>query len=197
MLVSGGGSNLQALIDAEARGELGRGKISLVISSRDGVYAIERARAAGIPVLIERPNFKLPRKRQERRREHSSRILRHCRENNIDLIVHAGFLSVLAGDIIKEYSGRMMNIHPALLPKHGGHGMYGENVHQAVLDAGDAESGCTVHYVNAGIDAGPVILQRKVPVLPGDTITSLAERILIEEHIAIVEAVKILLSGRG
>ena len=199
VLVSGSGSNLQALIDAEARGEFGHcgttSCISAVISSREGVYAIERAKAAGIPVFVEKPNLKLP--KPERRRELSDRILTHCRKMQIGLVVHAGFLSILAGDIIEEYAGKMINIHPALLPKFGGHGMYGINVHNAVLAAAETESGCTVHIVDAGTDTGKILLQRKVPVLPGDNPESLAERILIEEHIAIVDGVKMMIERLG
>jgi phosphoribosylglycinamide formyltransferase-1 len=192
VLVSGGGTNLQALIDAQERGELGSGgNIAAVISDRSGVYALERAQAAGIPAFVEKPDSALP--KPERRRELSDRILRFCRENEIGLLVHAGFLSILAGDIIEEYAGRMINLHPALLPKFGGHGMYGGHVHRAVLEAGETESGCTVHLVDAGTDTGSILLQRKVPVLSGDTPESLAERIHKEEHIAIVEAVKMML----
>ncbi|MDR0758781.1 MAG: phosphoribosylglycinamide formyltransferase, partial [Treponema sp.] len=109
------------------------------------------------------------------------------------LIVLAGFLSILEGGIVDEYAGRIINLHPALLPKYGGAGMYGERVHRAVLAAGEAESGCTVHLVDAGTDTGPVLLQRRVPVLAGDTAETLAERIHGEEHIAIVEAVMLMI----
>jgi phosphoribosylglycinamide formyltransferase-1 len=190
VLVSGGGTNLQALIDAEKRGELGNARIAAVISDRDGVYALERAKAAGIPAFVEKPDSALT--KPERWRELSDRILRSCREKEIGLVICAGFLSILAGGIIEEYTGRMINLHPALLPKFGGHGMYGEHVHRAVLKAGETESGCTVHLVDAGTDTGPILLQRKVPVLNGDTTESLAERIHKEEHIAIVEALKMM-----
>jgi len=200
VLVSGGGTNLQALIDAEKKGRFyypsgirNRGIICAVLSDRSGAYALQRAKAAGIPALVEQPDFCLP--KQERRRELSDRILRFCREKEIGLIVYAGFLSILAGDIIEAYSGRMINIHPALLPKFGGQGMYGEHVHRAVLAAGETESGCTVHFVDAGTDTGPILLQRKVPVLPGDSPENLAARVLNEEHIAIVEAVRIMVGG--
>jgi len=191
VLVSGGGTNLQALIDAQERGELGSGRIAGVISDRSGVYALERAGAAGIPAFVEKPDVALP--KPERERGLSDRILRFCREKDISLIVFAGFLSILAGDIIEIYAGRMINLHPALLPKFGGRGMYGDHVHRAVLDAGESESGCTVHLVDAGTDTGSILLQRKVPVLSGDTPESLAERIHKEEHIAIVDAVKMML----
>ena len=186
VLVSGGGTNLQALIDAEKQGGLGPGKIAAVISDRPGAYALERARAAGIPALVEPVNSALS--KAERRGELSDRILGIARERDIGLIILAGFLSILEGELIAAYSGRIINLHPSLLPKFGGAGMYGERVHQAVLEAGETESGCTVHLVDAGTDTGPILLQRRVPVLAGDDPAALAERIHREEHIAIVEA---------
>jgi len=203
VLVSGGGTNLQALINAQASGAFedgmnaggihASGVIAAVISDREGAYALERARAAGIPAFVEKPDSNLA--KPERRVELSDRILRLCREKQIGLIVYAGFLSILAGDIIKEYAGRMINLHPALLPKFGGEGMYNNHVHRAVLAAGETESGCTVHLVDAGTDTGQILLQRRVPVLPGDTSESLAERIHTEEHIAIVDAVKMMIKN--
>ncbi|AEF81325.1 phosphoribosylglycinamide formyltransferase [Leadbettera azotonutricia] len=190
VLVSGNGSNLQALIDAAKAGKLGPGSIVAVLSDRAGVYALERAKLAGIPVFTEVPNHNLA--KDERRLELSNRILKICKACAIDLVIYAGFLSILKGDIIEAYAGRMINLHPALLPKFGGLGMYGERVHQAVIAAGEKESGCTVHLVDAGTDTGPILLQRKVPVLPGDTADSLAERIHHEEHIAIVEAAALM-----
>ena len=199
VLVSGGGTNLQALIDAQARGEFsginGGGKIAAVLSDRDDVYALQRAAAAGIPAFVEKPDFALA--KPERRLNLSDRILRLCREKHIALIVYAGFLSILSGGIIEEYSGRMINLHPSLLPKFGGEGMYGERVHRAVLAAGERESGCTVHIVDGGTDTGPVLIQRKTAVLPNDTPQSLAERIHHEEHIAIVDGVKIMVEKLG
>ena len=183
---------MQALIDAIAKGKIPNANIAAVLSSRSDAYALHRASSNGIVTLVEKPDFTL--KKPKRRIEHSNRILKYCREYSIDLIINAGFLSVLSGDIIDEYKGRIINIHPALLPKYGGQGMYGEHVHKAVLEAGERESGCTVHYVDAGIDSGSIILQRRVHVLESDTVASLAERILPEEHIAIVEAVKLIIS---
>jgi phosphoribosylglycinamide formyltransferase-1 len=188
VLVSGGGTNLQALIDAEREGRLGH--IAAVISDRSGAYALERAGAAGIPASVEAPNRGLP--AETRRRELSDRILDAARRADAGLIILAGFLSIVEGEILHAYEGRIVNIHPSLLPKYGGAGMYGERVHRAVLAAGEGESGCTAHLVDAGTDTGPILLQRRVPVLPGDTADSLAERIHVEEHIAIVEAAALL-----
>jgi len=193
VLVSGNGSNLQALIDAERAGVFSarnangdpEDRIAAVVSDRPGVYALERAKAAGIPAFVEEPQVKLP--KPERRKELSGRVLGIARKHRADLIILAGFLSILQGEILREYEGRIINLHPALLPKYGGGGMYGSRVHQAVLAAGERESGCTVHWVDEGTDTGPRLLRRKVPVLPGDTAETLAERVHREEHLAIVE----------
>jgi phosphoribosylglycinamide formyltransferase-1 len=189
VLVSGNGSNLQALVDAEKAGRFGV-HIAAVVSDRAGVFALERAKKAGIPALVEKPDRGLP--PEERRRELSDRILRIAGDYGAGLVILAGFLSILQGKIIGEYAGRIINLHPALLPKYGGKGMYGERVHRAVLAAGETESGCTVHLVDEGTDTGPILLQRKVPVLRRDTPETLAERIHGEEHIAIVEAVAMM-----
>jgi phosphoribosylglycinamide formyltransferase-1 len=194
VLVSGGGTNLQALLDAQKNGAFGSGDsgggIVLVVSDNPKAYALERAKTAGVSAAVQEPNRNIP--RDERRQELSDRILRLAETHHIGLIVLAGFLSILKGEIVRRYSGRIINLHPSLLPKFGGDGMYGERVHRAVLDAGEKESGCTMHLVDTGVDTGPILLQRKVPVLSGDTPDTLAERIHAEEHIAIVEAVKIM-----
>lgn len=190
VLVSGGGTNLQALLDAQAAGRLGPGRIAAVISDRPGVYALERAKAAGVPAVLEELDRSFP--KEARRRDLSDRILARARSFDARLIVLAGFLSILEGELQTVYAGRMINLHPSLLPSFGGSGMHGERVHRAVLEAGVKESGCTVHLVDAGIDTGPIVLQRRVPVLDGDTPESLAERIHREEHIAIVEAAALL-----
>lgn len=209
VLVSGGGTNLQALIDAQKAGALGgqdhaapagspaasRARIVAVVSDKLDAYALERARAADIPALLERPDRNVH-KGTERRRELSDRLLRIAEEYRADFVVLAGFLSILQGDFVKAYEDRMINLHPALLPKFGGDGMWGHHVHEAVLAAGEKESGCTVHLVDSGTDTGTILLQKKVPVLPGDTADSLAERIHEQEHKAIVEAVGLLL-GRN
>ncbi|MDR3247775.1 MAG: phosphoribosylglycinamide formyltransferase [Treponema sp.] len=186
VLVSGGGTNLQALLDVQTQGRFGDSRITTVVSDRAGVYALERAQNAGICAIIEEPDKRVP--REKRRRELSDRVLHIAGERGIGLIILAGFLSILEGEIVAAYSGRIINLHPALLPKYGGAGMYGDHVHQAVLDAGETESGCTVHLVDAGTDTGPILLQRRVPVLPGDNVETLAQRIHREEHVAIVEA---------
>ncbi len=195
VLVSGNGTNLQALLDAEHSGRLGPGRVALVISDRSGAYALERARLAGKKAILVEPDRGLP--KEARRRDLSDRILAAVREVTAEFIVLAGFLSILQGPILDTYRERIINIHPSLLPKFGGPGMYGEGVHRAVLDAGESQSGCTVHIVDQGTDTGPILLQRTVPVLPGDTPEQLAERIHREEHIAIVDGVLELIRRLG
>jgi len=187
VLVSGGGTNLQALIDAQEKYE-----IVVVIADRE-CYATERARNGGIPALFALPPAGVP--RAEARLAVSDRILEIAREYKADALVLAGFLTIMSGGVIAEYSNRIVNLHPALLPKFGGKGMWGHHVHEAVLASGDKESGCTIHLVDDGCDTGPILLQRKVPVLTGDTVETLAARISGEEHEAIVEGVNIL-AGR-
>ncbi len=193
VLVSGGGSNLQALIDAERRlGEGSRYKIALVVADRIDTGGIERAKKALIPTALALPPAGIP--RPEARRAVSDEILSHLEAHRVEAIVLAGFLTIMSGPIIDRYAGRIINIHPALLPKFGGKGMWGHHVHEAVLASGDAESGCTIHLVDSGCDTGPILFQAKVPVLPGDSPQTLAERILVEEHKAIVSGVDALVT---
>lgn len=192
VLVSGGGTNLQALIDAQDTGNAatGRYEIALVIADRESTFAIERAKKHTIPVALALPPKGV--KRDEARISVSDQVLSLARQYKADALVLAGFLTIMSGNVINEYSNRIINLHPALLPKFGGKGMWGHHVHEAVLASGDAESGCTVHLVDAGCDTGKILLQRKVPVISGDTSESLASRIYKEEHIAIVEGVQLL-----
>ena len=202
VLVSGGGTNLQALINEEKRmiscGEVCPYKIEIVVSSTKDAYALERAAAAGIKSVVVSPASVLgaaytrSTPRDVKRLAVSDKVLSLCRENGIEAIVLAGFLTVLSGDIVSEYSGKIINLHPALLPKFGGVGMWGHHVHEAVLAAGETESGCTVHLVDAGCDTGKILLQRKVPVMPGDTPETLYARIAPLEHEAMVEGLKLL-----
>ena len=173
-------------------------KVALVVSNTKNAFALERAKKAGIPAEIRSPFSVLGKEkalnatRDEKRIAISDAILELCHEHNIDAVVLAGYLSVLGGKIIDEYSGRIINLHPALLPKFGGVGMWGHNVHEAVLAAGEKESGCTVHLVDSGCDTGKILVQKKVPVLEGDTPDSLYARIAPKEHEAMVEGVCLL-----
>lgn len=198
VLVSGGGTNLQALIDYEKANPDCPYHIELVVSNTKSAYALERAKNAGIQAEVRSPYSVLGRENAEKADRDTKRIaisdaiLDLCLSHKIDAIVLAGYLSVLGGKIIEEYSGRIINLHPALLPKFGGVGMWGHNVHEAVLAAGEKESGCTVHLVDSGCDTGKILVQKKVPVLPDDTPDSLYARIAPEEHKAMVEGVCML-----
>ena len=195
VLVSGGGTNLQALIDYENAHEDCPYHINVVIADTKKAYALERAEKAGIETKIVSPYAVLgvekakAASKEEKRLAVSNAALAAAKASGADAIVLAGWLTVLSGKIIEEYSNRIVNLHPALLPKFGGVGMWGHNVHEAVLAAGEKESGCTVHLVDSGCDTGKILVQRKVPVLPGDTPETLYARIAPEEHKALVEGV--------
>jgi len=201
VFVSGGGTNLQALIDYEKNTAVCPYHIVLVASNTKKAYALERARLAGIPAFVRSPVSVLGADkaagadRDQKREAVSDAMLSLCRDHKADAIVLAGYLSVLKGAIIDEYKDRIVNLHPALLPKFGGVGMWGDNVHQAVLASGEKESGCTVHLVDSGCDTGKILVQKKVPVMEGDTVESLYARIAPKEHEAIVEGVCLLAHG--
>ena len=201
VLVSGGGTNLQALIDEElamkSRGEECPYNIALVVSSSAKAFALERAKKAEIPAFIASPSLLLGEKAKEATRDEkrfavSDKVLELCNSYGIEAIVLAGFLTVLGGSILESYSGKIINLHPALLPKFGGVGMFGHHVHEAVLAAGEKESGITIHLVDAGCDTGTILLQKRVPVEAGDTPESLYARIAPHEHQAMVEGLKLL-----
>ncbi|MBO6101613.1 MAG: phosphoribosylglycinamide formyltransferase [Spirochaetaceae bacterium] len=201
VLVSGGGTNLQALIDEElamkSRGEECPYNIALVVSSSAKAFALERAKNADIPAFIASPLLLLGEKakdatRDEKRFAVSAKVLELCKSYEIEAIVLAGFLTVLGGEILDIYSGKIINLHPALRPKYGGVGMFGHHVHEAVLAAGEKESGITIHLVDAGCDTGTILLQKRVPVMPGDTPETLYARIAPHEHQAMVEGLKLL-----
>lgn len=203
VLASGGGTNLQALLDAEKRmNDAAPGScpyhICAVFLDRKNAYAFERAKGAGVPAVFVNPSAVLGEEaaraasRDEKRTAVSDRVLELAEAHAADALVLAGSLTVLCGAVLQRYSGRIINLHPALLPKYGGIGMWGHHVHEAVLAAGEAESGCTVHLVDTGCDTGEILLQKRVPVLPGDTPETLAARISVEEHKAIVEATELL-----
>jgi phosphoribosylglycinamide formyltransferase-1 len=176
VLVSGGGSNLQALIDAQQEGLLGNGKIVQVISSRADAYALKRAADNSIPsIVIDKIRF-------PKDHDRNAAILSALQSASTDLVVLAGYMNVLAPSVVSNYRNRIINVHPALIPKHCGKGMYGQHVHKAVLAAEDKESGATVHLVDEGVDTGRILIQEKTPVYPGDTAETLAGRVLHIEH---------------
>ncbi|MDO4545611.1 MAG: phosphoribosylglycinamide formyltransferase [Bacillota bacterium] len=167
VLVSGGGTNLQALIDKMADGQIRDGEIVKVISSREDAFALERAAKAGIATAVAAEQDK---------------VLAELQESGADIIALAGYMKVLSPEIIRAFRNRIINIHPSLIPKYCGKGYYGIHVHRAVIEGGEKESGATVHYVDEGVDTGEIILQEKVPVLEGDTPEELAARVLKTEH---------------
>ena len=199
VLVSGGGTNLQTLIDYEAEHKVECPyEIVVVISDHRDAFALERAQKAGIPTAVTSP-FSVMGKavaqnatRDEKRLAVSNAMLEHCQNYGAQIIVEAGCLTVLSGDILKNYANKIINLHPALLPKFGGVGMWGHHVHEAVLAAGETESGCTVHLVNEVCDGGEILLQKKVPVLPDDTPETLYARIAPKEHEALLEGLLLI-----
>ena len=191
VLVSGGGTNLQALIDAEKRGELGNGKISLVLSSKPDVYALERAKQNGIPSVV------LPRKEYADIRTYSKALAETIAESGAELVVLAGFLTIFDEQVYEKFPDRILNVHPALIPSFCGKGFYGLHVHEAALEKGVKLSGATVHIVIPECDAGPIVLQKAVAVLEDDTPETLQKRIMEEAEWKILpEAVKLFCEGR-
>lgn len=172
VLVSGGGTNLQALIDAEKRGEIKGGRITCVISSKEGAYALERAEAAGIKGIT------LPRKNYPDNKSYSEDMLRLLQEEKADVIVYAGFMTILDECVCRAFPYKMVNVHPALIPSFCGKGYYGLRVHEEVLARGVKVTGATVHFVTEECDGGPIILQKAVPVLNGDTPEVLQRRVM-------------------
>jgi phosphoribosylglycinamide formyltransferase-1 len=191
VFVSGGGTNLQAIIDGIKYGKITNAKISLVLSSKDDVYAIERAKENNIPVEI------IKRKEYPDEKEFSLKILGKMKPYDVDLIITAGFLSVLSEDFVKLYENKMINTHPALIPAFCGKGFYGLKVHEKALERGVKLSGSTVHFCNEITDGGPIILQKAIDVKDGDTPESLQRRIMTEcEQVILVEAVDLFCNGR-
>ena len=188
-MVSGGGTNLQAIFDAIDRGEIDA-EVTLEISSARKAYALERARARGIPTLA------LPMKAFATPEECQAARHRALVEAQPDLIVLAGYLGILGAETIRAFPGRILNIHPALIPSFCGKGMYGHHVHEAALEYGVKVAGATVHFVSEDIDAGPIVFQGSVPVEEGDTPDTLAARILPVEHTLLPEAVRLFCQDR-
>jgi len=175
VFLSGGGSNLQALIDATNSGIL-NAHIALVVSSKFKAFGLERARKASVETFV----FKL--RKYATPEDAAIELLKKLQQHEVDYIALSGYLALLPPQIVAAYRDRIVNVHPALLPKYGGKGMYGRHVHEAVLASGDRESGVSVHLVNEVYDDGRVLEQVKVPVMPDDTVQSLAERVLKQEH---------------
>ena len=190
VLVSGGGTNLQALLDSEARGENPNGRITLVVASKPGVYALERAEKAGVEHCVVR------RKDYATAADFDAALLDVLKSHDIGLVVLAGFLSVLGPSVVAAYPRRILNVHPALIPAFCGPGMYGLRPHQAALARGCKVTGATVHFVNEECDGGPILLQKAVDILPGDTPETLQKRVMVEaEWKLLPKAVAMVCSG--
>ncbi len=172
VFVSGGGTNLQALIDAQKAGIIHSGEIKVVIASREGVYALERAKKAGIPAMaVQKKDF-------PSQQDYEQKLIDVLESYDIDMIVLAGFLSILSGDFIRHYRNRIINVHPSLIPSFCGKGYYGLKVHEAALSYGVKVTGATVHYVNEVPDGGQIIYQKAVYIQPDDTPETLQRRVM-------------------
>ena len=191
VLVSGGGTNLQALIDAQQRGELGGGEIAAVISSKAGAYALERAAKAGIPGYV------LPRKEFDSNQAMTVALVDMLKDMNIDLVVLAGCMIIFTQELVDAYPNAIMNVHPALIPSFCGQGFYGLHVHEQALKYGVKLSGATVHFVSEECDGGPIIAQKAVAIREDDTPETLQKRIMEEaEWKLLPEAVSLFCQGR-
>ena len=191
VLVSGGGTNLQALIDAQARGEIPGGELAAVISTKEGAYALERAKKAGIPGYV------VPRKAYKSNQEMTVAMVEKLRELDIQLVVLAGCMVIFTGELVEAYPNAIMNVHPALIPSFCGKGFYGLHVHEAALAYGVKVSGATVHFVSEECDGGPIIAQKAVPILENDTPETLQQRIMEEaEWKLLPQAVALFCQGR-
>lgn len=191
VFVSGGGTNLQALIDAQDRGEIKNGKITFVLASNENAYALERAKKAGIDTAV------VSRKQYESKADYDKAVLKTLDGRGIDLIVLAGFLSILGEDLVSKYNNRIINVHPSLIPLFCGDGFYGKKVHKAVLDSGMKVTGATVHFVNEITDGGAIILQKAVPIEQGDNEDILQYRVMRQAEWEILpKAVSLFCEGR-
>lgn len=191
VFVSGGGTNLQALIDAQKSGIIEHGEIKLVISSNPGAYALERAEKAGIKVVT------VSKKELGSQAAVEEKITEILEENNIDLIILAGYMSILSADFTRRYERRIINVHPSLIPSFCGEGFYGLRVHEAALAKGVKVTGATVHFVSEVVDGGAIIAQKAVEVEPGDTPESLQKRVMQNaEWILLPQAVSDFCAGR-
>ena len=191
VLVSGGGTNLQALIDAQRRGEIINGEIAAVIASKPGVYALERAKRANVPgYVVARKDF-------PDSRAMTAALVDKLKSLDIDLVVLAGFMVILTGEMVQAYPNAILNVHPALIPSFCGEGCYGLHVHEQALEYGVKVSGATVHFVSEECDGGPIVLQKAVAVEENDTPETLQRRIMEQaEWVILPRAVSLFCQGR-
>ena len=192
VLVSGGGTNLQAILESERRGENPNGKVTLVVASKPGAYALERAANFGVETAVVR------RKDCATSEEFDAALLSVLKDHGIELVVLAGFLSVLGPSVIAAYPNRILNIHPSLIPSFCGPGYYGLKVHEEALKRGVKVTGATVHFVNEVCDGGPILLQKAVEVQPGDTPEVLQKRVMVEaEWKLLPQAIAMVCNGEA
>lgn len=191
VLVSGGGTNLQAILDAQARGEIKNGQVCAVVSSNDKAYALERAKNAGVPGYVMR------KKDYASGSEYCAALADFLKEKQIGLVVLAGFMTVLDAQFCETFENRIINVHPSLIPAFCGDGFYGLHVHEAALAKGVKVTGATVHFVNAVTDGGPIIAQKAVEIAPDDTAETLQKRVMAQaEHILLPRAVSDFCEGK-
>ncbi|MDO4286533.1 MAG: phosphoribosylglycinamide formyltransferase [Eubacteriales bacterium] len=191
VLVSGGGTNLQAILDAQARGEIKNGRVTAVISSNDTAYALERAKNAGVS------GYTIKKKDYPSGAEYCKALAAFLHEKEIGLVVLAGFMTVLDEYFCNAFENRIINVHPSLIPSFCGDGFYGLHVHEAALAKGVKVTGATVHFVNAVTDGGPIIAQKAVAVEPDDTPEILQKRVMAQaEHILLPRVVSLFCEGR-
>lgn len=191
VLVSGGGTNLQVLIDAEKSGKIKNGQLAVVIASKPEVYALERADKAGIKAVT------LPRKDYRNVDDYSDALIRELQANEVDLVVLAGFLTITNDAFVRAFENRILNVHPALIPSFCGKGYYGLHVHEAVLERGAKVTGATVHFANEICDGGPIVLQKAIDVLEDDTPETLQRRVMENcEWELLPKAVSLFCEGR-
>ena len=184
ILISGRGSNMVALVDAVKSGEILDSEVAVVISDKANAAGLEKAKDRGVEIVVVGRN-------RRSREEHDAEIIAELKKREVELVCLAGYMRLLSPGFVQAFPNRIVNIHPSLLPKYPG-----LEVHESVLAAGETVSGCTVHFVDEGLDSGAIILQREVPVNVDDTVESLSARVLEQEHGAYVEAVKRIVSGR-
>lgn len=180
VLISGGGSNLQSILDYSNKNY----QVEMVIGSKEGIYGLERAKNAGINTFVV--------SKKDYGSETSNKILELVKDKKVDLIVLAGYLSILDGEILREYKNKIINIHPSLIPSFCGDKMYGMHVHNAVKKSGVRYTGCTVHFVNEEVDGGAIILQETVPVYFEDTAEDIQKRVLVQEHKLLPKAIELI-----
>ena len=183
VLISGRGSNMVALVDAVQKGEIPASEVAVVISDKPDAAGLEKAKARDVETVVSE-------RRGRTREEHDAEIIAELKKRNVELVCLAGYMRLLSPLFVRAFPNKIVNIHPSLLPAYPG-----LDIHERVLAAGEKLSGCTVHYVNEELDAGPIILQKEVDVRPGDTVETLSNRILEQEHRLYVDAVRLIVEG--